>query len=167
MQNMAGFFQGRSIRRGILESINPTKNIQDSTFRDLSIASDSDGSITVLTSDGPLKSFPVLSQSPGWQALIKWLWEYGYERQTAQKIPQLNPALLTALVHDSDDTNFSSIEQIKVHLKKDGSLYLGIRLLFESYPWFEPVLHQHDVPEDLGETTGDSWHIQLQVGLHR
>ena len=88
---------------GKIASLTNDRSAQDPPFDDLSINSTSvERVIDVYVLKKPFILITMIDKPQNWQAMLRWLWEHGDEREIARSIPQLDPRRLRALVDEKD-----------------------------------------------------------------
>ena len=113
--------------------------------------------------------FKIFDHPRNWQALLKWLWEYGDQREIARSIPQLDPQKLNKIFGDpgSDRGRLlqggSSVGGTEGLVQMDCLNQELLRLLNTFDDIFKPRIKLDKSAESDHETAWQKWDIVFQV----
>lgn len=92
--------------------------------------------------------------------MLKWLWNYGHERQVVKAkngsiLPLLDPELYNAVANENDDAGSSLLRQAHFDFANK-NIAEGIYMLLMAFQLCSPRMHRE-------ATNPESWHIDFKV----
>ena len=100
--------------------------------------------------------------------MLKWIWDYGDERQAACSLPPLDHRRLDALVRQAkndygDDGQFNFLLRSFWLFLADRDMSEAVLALLGAFQWFRPRLYRDESSPVHEETGPEEWHIRFRV----